>query len=216
MAQLFVSHSSADNALAAQVKDCLADLGYESVFLDFDPTGGLVPGQAWRDQLFTNLDACDAVVFITTPQSVSSQWCHSELALTRWLRKPILALLVDGSDPHPLSVMVAGHHGIDLRMLVGRSRCIVPDDLHRFDHVLAMDRANLADLQRLRRLSAFGPVQEGKARVRLLRSIERPDVEGRDADVPDPIGRGETFYESTYEILERGCKALLRELVPRS
>jgi hypothetical protein len=108
VAQLFVSHSSTDNALAAQVKDCLADLGYESVFLDFDPTGGLVPGQAWRDQLFTNLDACDAVVFITTPQSVASQWCHSELALTRWLRKPILALLVDGSDPHPLTADLQG------------------------------------------------------------------------------------------------------------
>lgn len=108
MAQLFVSHSSADNALAAQVKDCLADLGYQSVFLDFDPTGGLVPGQAWRDQLFTNLDACDAVVFITTPSSVASQWCHSELALTRWLRKPILALLVDGSDPHPLTADLQG------------------------------------------------------------------------------------------------------------
>ena len=78
MAQLFVSHSSVDNQLAAQVKDVLATLGYESVFLDFDPTGGLVPGQAWRDQLFTNLDACDAVVFLTTPASVASQWCHSE------------------------------------------------------------------------------------------------------------------------------------------
>ncbi len=108
MAQLFVSHSSADNALAAQVTDCLADLGYESVFLDFDPTGGLVPGQAWRDQLFTNLDACDAVVFINTPTSVQSQWCHSELALTRWLRKPILALLVDGCDPHPLTEDLQG------------------------------------------------------------------------------------------------------------
>jgi WD40 repeat protein len=108
VAQLFVSHSSADNALAARVKDVLADLGYESVFLDFDPTGGLVPGQAWRDQLFTNLDACDAVVFLTTPQSVASQWCHSELALTRWLRKPILALLVDGCDPHPLTADLQG------------------------------------------------------------------------------------------------------------
>ncbi|QIG44294.1 TIR domain-containing protein [Nocardioides anomalus] len=108
MAQLFVSHSSADNALAAEVKDALADLGYGSVFLDFDPTGGLVPGQAWRDQLFTNLDACDAVVFITTPQSVASQWCHSELALTRWLRKPVLALLVDGADPHPLIADLQG------------------------------------------------------------------------------------------------------------
>ena len=110
MAQLFVSHSSADNALAADVKDCLADLGYESVFLDFDPTGGLVPGKAWRDQLFTNLDACDAVVFITTPKSNASQWCHSELALTRWLRKPILALLVDGCSPHPLTEDLQGLH----------------------------------------------------------------------------------------------------------
>ena len=108
VAQLFVSHSSADNALAAKVKDVLATLGYESVFLDFDPTGGLVPGQAWRDQLFTNLDACDAVVFLTTPTSIASQWCHSELALTRWLRKPILALLVDGSDPHPLTADLQG------------------------------------------------------------------------------------------------------------
>ena len=110
MAQLFVSHSSADNELAAKVKDCLADLGYASVFLDFDPTGGLVPGQAWRDQLFENLDACDAVVFITTPKSIASQWCHSELALTRWLRKPILALLVDGCAPHPLTEDLQGLH----------------------------------------------------------------------------------------------------------
>ena len=110
MAQLFVSHSSADNELAAQVQDCLAQLGYESVFLDFDPTGGLVPGRAWRDQLFTNLDACDAVVFITTPKSNASQWCHSELALTRWLRKPILALLVDGCAPHPLTEDLQGLH----------------------------------------------------------------------------------------------------------
>jgi Novel STAND NTPase 1/TIR domain len=108
VAQLFVSHSSSDNELAAKVKDCLADLGYESVFLDFDPTGGLIPGQAWRDQLFTNLDACDAVVFITTPKSIASQWCHSEPALTRWLRKPILALLVDGSGPHPLTADLQG------------------------------------------------------------------------------------------------------------
>ena len=108
MAQLFVSHSSADNDLAAKVTAVLADLGYESVFLDFEPTGGLVPGRAWRDQLFTNLDACDAVVFLTTPRSIASQWCHSELALTRWLRKPILALLVDGCDPHPLTEDLQG------------------------------------------------------------------------------------------------------------
>lgn len=120
----------------------------------------------------------------------------------------------EGADPHPYSIAAAAEHGIDLRGLVGRSRSIVPEDLHRFDHVLAMDRANLDDLQRLRRLSAFGPVAQGKARVRLMRAVERPDVEGRDADVPDPIGRAASVYGSTYEILDRACRALLAELAP--
>lgn len=137
MAQLFVSHSSADNELAAQVKDCLADLGWESVFLDFDPTGGLVPGKAWRDQLFENLDACDAVVFITTPKSVASQWCHSELALTRWLRKPILALLVDGCPPHPLTEDLQGLHvtssDIDRERVRGALEALGLDQEARWD-----------------------------------------------------------------------------------
>lgn len=66
VAQLFVSHSSADNAFAQKLLDALGTLGYESVFLDFDPESGLVPGKAWRDQLFTNVDTSrDGVV--TTP-----------------------------------------------------------------------------------------------------------------------------------------------------
>src|SRR4051812_10865121 len=119
------------------VKDCLADLGYESVFLDFDPTGGLVPGQAWRDQLFENLDACDAVVFITTPKSIASQWCHSELALTRWLRKPILALLVDGCAPHPLTEDLQGLHvtsdAIDRDLVRGALTALGLDQEARWD-----------------------------------------------------------------------------------
>ena len=108
MAQLFVSHSSADNDVARSLGDCLTALSYESMFIDFDERVGLVPGKAWREQLFTNLDVCDAVVFITTPASIDSKWCHTELALARWLRKPILALLVDGSSPHELTSDLQG------------------------------------------------------------------------------------------------------------
>ena len=108
MAQLFVSHSSADNAFAQKLLEALEALGYESVFLDVDPEAGLVPGKAWREQLFTNIDASDALVFVTTPGSIASKWCHSELALARWLRKPILSLLVDNSDPHELTADLQG------------------------------------------------------------------------------------------------------------
>ena len=108
MAQLFVSHSSADNAFAAQLREVLGTLGFESVFLDFDAEDGLVPGQAWREQLFTNIDASDAVLVITTPASNASKWCHSELALARWLRKPLLSLLLDDCDPHELAADLQG------------------------------------------------------------------------------------------------------------
>lgn len=118
-----------------------------------------------------------------------------------------------GLVPHPNSIEIAARHGLKLEELVGRSRVVEPDDLHRFDHVLAMDRANLSDLERLRRLSAFGPVAGGRARIRLLRHVVDPKAEGLASDVPDPVRRGLDAYESTYEILSTACARLLDELV---
>lgn len=118
-----------------------------------------------------------------------------------------------GLVPHPNSIEIAARHGLKLEDLVGRSRVVEPDDLHRFDHVLAMDRANLSDLERLRRLSAFGPVAGGRARIRLLRHVVDPKAEGVASDVPDPVRRGLDAYESTYEILSTACARLLDELV---
>lgn len=117
-----------------------------------------------------------------------------------------------GLPPHPNSVEVAARHGIDLPALVGRSRPITPEDLQRFDHVLVMDRANLADLERLRRISAFGPVAGGHARVRLLRHVVDPQAHGPASDVPDPVRHGLDAYERTFAILAQACTALLREL----
>lgn len=120
-----------------------------------------------------------------------------------------------GLMPHPNSIEIASRYGLKLEDLVGRSRVVEPEDLHRFDHVLAMDRANLSDLERLRRLSAFGPVAGGRARIRLLRHVVDPKAEGLASDVPDPVRRGLDAYESTYEILSTACARLLDELVPR-
>ncbi len=116
-----------------------------------------------------------------------------------------------GHMPHRNSVAVAARHGIDLTGL--RSRGVEPGDLHRFDHILAMDRANLSDLQRLRGLSAVGPVQPGKAKLRLLRHIMDPAAQGPAADVADPVGHGVDSYEATYALLLTAANALLDELV---
>ena len=123
----------------------------------------------------------------------------------------------DGVEPHPHSVQIAREHGIDLRALTSASsRPIRPDDLSRFDHVLAMDRANEADIERLRRLSAFGPVEGKAARVRVLRAVLDPNARGSERDVPDPIGRGPEAYAHVYAIIADSCTALLDELAPDS
>ncbi|MFV8749069.1 low molecular weight protein-tyrosine-phosphatase [Nannocystaceae bacterium ST9] len=151
--------------------------------------------------------------------------CRSPLAegTFRWLaeRRGLLDRLtidsagtsaMDGAPPHTLSQAIAGEQGF---MLEGESRQLVRDDLSRFDHVIVMDRQNLATIQRLTG-SAFG-VQAGfRARVRLLREIADPRASGTDLDVPDPIGRGPDHYRAVFTMIERGCSALLDELFPGS
>ncbi len=118
----------------------------------------------------------------------------------------------DGAPPHEYSLAVAAAHGIGPELLSQASRSITPDDMDRFDHVLVMDRRNLADLERLRRLSAFGDVDSRWPRVRLMRHVVDPSREGAEADVHDPIGKGRDAYDTTYEALLEACTRLLDEL----
>ncbi len=120
----------------------------------------------------------------------------------------------DGIAPHHGSLHVAAAHGISLEV-AGASRVISPHDLQRFGHIVVMDRANLADVERLRRLSAFGAVEGDQARVRLLRSVEVPHARGTDLDVPDPVRGGEPEFRHVYQLVDRGCQALLDELFPK-
>lgn len=119
----------------------------------------------------------------------------------------------DGVAPHPLSVAAARGHGIDVALLGAASRPIAPGDLDRFEHIVAMDRRNLADIERLRRISAFGPVVGGTAKLSLLRRFHEPKASGREADVPDPVRGGPEQYEVAYAIIDAGCRALLEALL---
>ena len=118
----------------------------------------------------------------------------------------------DGALPHEHSVAVARRHGIPPHFLGAGSRAVSPEDMDRFDHVLVMDRRNLADLERLRRISVFGDVQGRWPRVRLLRTLLAPDAQGLDADVPDPVCGGPAEFLAAYTLIEASCRRLLDEL----
>ena len=107
----------------------------------------------------------------------------------------------EGDPPDRRSVATARARGVEV---VGRSRPILPDDLHAWDYVIVMDAENRAHVDRM--LAATG----GGARVHRLREW---DPEGGHADVPDPYYGGSRGFEDVHDIVERSCAALLDHLL---
>jgi protein-tyrosine phosphatase len=92
--------------------------------------------------------------------------------------------------------------------LSGVARQFVPADFDDFDHVLAMDRANRDELQRMARDAG------DRAKVALLRSFD-PSAPA-DAEVPDPYYGGPRGFEEVFDICERACRGLLATLTRES
>lgn len=106
-----------------------------------------------------------------------------------------------GEAPSGPAVEVAEARGYDLSGL--RARAIAPDDFERFDRIFAMDRGHRG------RLLALCP--DGRSeRVRLF--LEASARRGESLDVPDPYGLERGDYEAAFEMIERGCEAILQEL----
>jgi protein-tyrosine phosphatase len=105
-----------------------------------------------------------------------------------------------GQAPSRPAIKAAARRGYDIAGL--RARQVTPADIPQFDHVLAMDRAHLADLRwmaprelypRLHLFSTFCP-------------------SGSPVDIADPFGRSEGDYERALDLIEAGCRGLLAAL----
>jgi protein-tyrosine phosphatase len=106
-----------------------------------------------------------------------------------------------GEPPDRRMRRTALDRGYELR---GRARQVTPEDLHRFDLVIAMDRTNLADLQTLE--------GGGTADLRLFSDFLPP---GSPPDVPDPYYGGHQGFEKVLDLVEQGCPAILDGLLER-
>src|ERR1700740_1209005 len=60
MGRMFISPASVDNDQAAEMKDWLANAGFESAFLDKDKTTGIPPGADWERTLYREVPAVRA------------------------------------------------------------------------------------------------------------------------------------------------------------
>ena len=105
-----------------------------------------------------------------------------------------------GEPPDPRTCEAALRRGIDLSGL--RARKVVPEDFERFDLLLAMDRDNLALLQR-------GTRSEHQAKLGLfMHYASHFDAE----DVPDPYYGGEQGFELVLDMSEDAGQGLIRAL----
>ena len=89
MASVFVSHSSRDRAATEGVVARLRAAGFAALFVDFDPEQGMPAGRNWERELYAQLRKTDAVIFLASEASVTSQWCFAELSLARSLGRPV-------------------------------------------------------------------------------------------------------------------------------
>jgi hypothetical protein len=94
MTAIFISHSSADNLAAAEMKRWLEAQGHTSLFLDFDPEAGIKGGSGWEQTLYQQLRQCQAVIALLTPHWLASKWCFAELVQARERGKVIFPVKV--------------------------------------------------------------------------------------------------------------------------
>ncbi len=102
-----------------------------------------------------------------------------------------------GNPPDPRSQRHAAQRGYDLSALRGRQ--VAEADFHRFDLILAMDRNNLGDLQRL------APGGGHRAELHLFAPVE----------VPDPYTGGAAGFEHVLDLVETTSDTWVKNLALR-
>lgn len=105
-----------------------------------------------------------------------------------------------GEPPDPRAIEAAAARGIDISH--HRARMVGMADLERFDHILAMDRKNLSELNFLAR-----PHQAAKIRLLLSHAAHL-----KIAEIPDPYGGGPEGFARALDLIEAGVSGLVRQL----
>lgn len=104
-----------------------------------------------------------------------------------------------GEPPDARTRRAAEQRGYDMSDLRGRQ--VEPDDFFRFDHVLAMDHANLAILHRI--------APAGAPRARLFLEYAQHH---REREVPDPYYGGADGFERVLDMVEDAAQGLLQQI----
>lgn len=108
-----------------------------------------------------------------------------------------------GKSPDRRAQQAALRRNYDLSALRGRQ--VATSDFHEFDYILAMDRDNLANLQRI-------CPQAQQHKLSLFMEFSRKSGE---REVPDPYYGGEQGFENVLDMVEDAASGLLDAILTR-
>jgi protein-tyrosine phosphatase len=108
-----------------------------------------------------------------------------------------------GHGPDPRAVDTAGNFDVDIGHL--RSRKVSTSDFHNYDLIVAMDRSNFEDLQRIQ-------PQDSTAGLKMMMEYH---PEGHPDEVPDPYYGGMDGFTYMCELLESATAGLLKDVEER-
>jgi len=115
--QVFISYSSKDLDLAAEMKGLIEALGV-SVFL---AEMSISPGELWSDRIRAALRESDAALLLLTPGSVERPWVMGEIGALWALDKPFVPAVM--YPPDELPEFITRRQCIDIRTTASRKPC---------------------------------------------------------------------------------------------
>ena len=105
-------------------------------------------------------------------------------------------------SPDARSTLVASTRGYDIGRL--KARQVTISDFSEFDYLLAMDKSNLSDLNKL-------CPEQYKSKLKLLLSFG-PSGE---VSVPDPYYGGSSGFEVVLDLIEDACEGYLEYIISK-
>ncbi|MEL6664115.1 MAG: toll/interleukin-1 receptor domain-containing protein [Pseudomonadota bacterium] len=101
--KVFLSYSRADTGFALELVNALQACGFEA-FIDQED---IAPGEPWEQRLGGLIESADTVVYILSPDSLTSEHCSWEVEETQRLNKRLIPVVwrpvPDGQVPKELS-----------------------------------------------------------------------------------------------------------------
>lgn len=104
-----------------------------------------------------------------------------------------------GEAPDPRALEAAQKRGYLLQHLRGRQ--VTADDFHNFDYIMAMDKQNLRELQKIKPADYSG-------HLGLFLAFSNADAE----EVPDPYHGGNSGFETVLDLVEDAADGLLEHI----